>query len=835
MTTRASHDGSLTDTIESVSAEQQAQLIRQFDHESNFRRLVGPVGMLVTTVAVILSAFHIYTAGFGLLVEIKHRAFHLALVLGLIFLVFPRPRPAISVPGIAKEWGWALAFGAFYLYLAWDLTDRLVATGELRYAWPFLALVGFIIAISLPLRFYGGYDDKPAWIDWPLALLAAGVSLYQIVFFDAIFIERVGSPIAQDYMMGVLAIIMVMEASRRTMGPLLPLIGMTCLLYALLGRYMPGVLAHRGYTVVRVVNHIYVGTEGIYGIAVGVVATYVFHFVLFGVLAQMTGLGRLFMDLATIAAGRFSGGPAKVCVVSSGLFGMISGSPVANAVTTGSLTIPLMKKYGFTPRFAAGVEASASCGGQVTPPVMGASAFVMAELLGVPYKELVLIAIVPALFHYFACLMMVHFEARRLRLLGVEAELIPRIGPVIGASWHLVLPLIVLVTMLLLDYTPFLAAFWGIVLCFVCSYIPLIARRFGNNRLQGQTLTLKPLIAGLEEGAKYALAIGAACACVGLILGTLTLSGLGFKFSGAVIDLAGSVAKLAVRHRSLQSVHREPREGVLRPAVRRDRLHHDGHRRAHHADLHHPGVDRRARARHAGRAADRDAFLRLLLRRARRRDTACRAGRLRCRRHCRIGAHAHRHDGVPAVDGQGAGAVHVRLHAGTAVHRLHLDGLPLRRILRRMAHHRHCRPRTSATSARPSGAQASSRSRSPASSLVFNQFWPNIAGLAVVLARARLERPRGARRAHRERDGPARRHPHARVRGHRPGTVLRHAARGHGRRRAPVDRTEDAGLGVARDAPARHDEARPPLGDARPQDPPSASRRRCASPSMRTR
>ena len=170
------------------------------------------------------------------------------------------------------------------------------------------------------------------------------------------------------------------------MGPLLPAIGMACLLYALLGRYMPGVLAHRGYRVVRVVNHIYVGTEGIYGIAVGVVATYVFHFVLFGVLAQMTGLGRLFMDLATIVAGRFSGGPAKVCVVSSGLFGMISGSAVANAVTTGSLTIPLMKKYGFSPRFAGAVEASASCGGQVTPPVMGASAFVMAELLGVPYK-----------------------------------------------------------------------------------------------------------------------------------------------------------------------------------------------------------------------------------------------------------------------------------------------------------------------------------------------------------------------------------------------------------------------------------------------------------------
>ncbi len=542
MTSTNPHRGTLTDTIEAVSEEQQKKLIRQFDHESNFRKLIGPVGLLVTTIAVVLSIFHIYTAGFGLLVEIKHRAFHLALVLGLIFLVFPRPRPASGASAMAKEWGWAAVFGAFYLYLAWDLVDRLTTTGELKGGTYYLALVAFVVLLTLPIRRFGGYDDKASWIDWPLAALAAAVSLYQIVFFDDIFIRRVGSPIAQDYMMGVLAIIMVMEATRRTMGPLLPAIGMACLLYALLGRYMPGVLAHRGYNVVRVVNHIYVGTEGIYGIAVGVVATYVFHFVLFGVLAQMTGLGRLFMELATIAAGRFSGGPAKVCVVSSGLFGMISGSAVANAVTTGSLTIPLMKKYGFSPRFAGAVEASASCGGQVTPPVMGASAFVMAELLGVPYKELVIIAIVPALFHYFAILLMVHFESKRLRLLGLEPHLIPRLGAVIATSWHLVFPLIALVTMLLLDFTPFLAAFWGIVLCFVCSYIPLVARKLGNDRLQGQTLTWKPLVAGLEEGAKYALAIGAACACVGLILGTLTLSGLGFKFSGAVIELAGTVA-----------------------------------------------------------------------------------------------------------------------------------------------------------------------------------------------------------------------------------------------------------------------------------------------------
>ena len=531
---------------EPISADRQAELIREYDAESNFRRLAGPVALLVTTVAVVLSSFHIYTAGFGLLVEIKHRTFHLALVLGLIFLVFPRPRVAAESAGRTRQWISALVFAAFYLYLALDLARSVIAMGEGVRAWLFVALVAFIAAISLPAARFGGHADRTSWTDWPFALLAAGVSLYLLVFFQDVFVARVGAPVAQDYMMGVLAIIMVMEASRRTMGPLLPMIGMASLLYALLGSYLPGVLAHRGYSVVRVVNHIYVGTEGIYGIAVGVVATYVFHFVLFGVLAQMTGLGRLFMDLATIAAGRYSGGPAKACVVSSGLFGMISGSPVANAVTTGSLTIPLMKKYGFSARFAGAIEASASCGGQVTPPVMGASAFVMAELLGVPYKHLVVIAIIPALFHYFACLTMVHLEGRRLGLKGVEPHLIPRIGHVMAESWHLVFPLVALVTLLLLDFTPFLAAFWGIVLSIGFSYVPLLARRLGWGRLQGQTLTLKPLIEGLEVGAKYALSIGAACACVGLILGTLTLSGLGFKFSGAVVDLAGTVANVVL-------------------------------------------------------------------------------------------------------------------------------------------------------------------------------------------------------------------------------------------------------------------------------------------------
>jgi TRAP transporter 4TM/12TM fusion protein len=233
-------------------------------------------------------------------------------------------------------------------------------------------------------------------------------------------------------MMGVIAIAMVIEATRRTMGIFLPLLAVAVVLYGIFGPYLPGDLAHRGYSVPRVVAHLYKGTEGIYGIPVGVVATFVFHFVLFGIMAQLTGLGQLFVNLATIAAGRFSGGPAKVSVVSSGLFGMISGSAIANTVTTGVMTIPLMKNVGFS-RGLPGVEASASCGGQVTPPIMGAAAFIMAETLGIPYNQLILVALVPASMHYLAILVMVHLESKRLKL-GHGPQRDPQPAPVLMVS-----------------------------------------------------------------------------------------------------------------------------------------------------------------------------------------------------------------------------------------------------------------------------------------------------------------------------------------------------------------------------------------------------------------
>ncbi|MGQ9366508.1 TRAP transporter permease [Azospirillum sp. ST 5-10] len=533
-TTPARHDDDAP-----LTEAQIQDLVEEYDPESNFRRVVGFGALVITVLSVALSSWHLYTAGFGLLNEIAHRATHLATVLALVFLVFPRQKHARP----AADWLVSIGFAAFYLYIGWDLVQAMPATaaGE---GWVFFAGIAVLSLLSLPIgsRGSGPHAHIPVR-DWVFAAAASSFSLYLLLNFDNVFIARVGQPIPVDYMMGVVAIVMVTEATRRTMGLFLPILGIACLLYGMLGPWLPGMLAHRGYTITRIVNHLYLGTEGIYGIPVGVVATYVYHFVLFGVLAQATGLGQIFIDLATIVAGRYSGGPAKVSVVSSGLFGMISGSAIANTVTTGALTIPMMKRVGFSSRFAAATEAASSCGGQITPPIMGASAFVMAETLGIPYTDLIAVAIVPAIMHYLAILLMVHLEARRLGLSGMTAADIPRIGQVFARGWHLLIPLVVMVALLLMRYTPFLAAFWGIILTILCSYIPLLLRPLGVTGMTGTAMTPKALVEGFEFGAKYALGIGAACACVGFILGITTLTGVGFKFSAAVFSASGGLAE----------------------------------------------------------------------------------------------------------------------------------------------------------------------------------------------------------------------------------------------------------------------------------------------------
>jgi TRAP transporter 4TM/12TM fusion protein len=384
--------------------------------------------------------------------------------------------------------------------------------------------------------------------------------------------------------MGSILILALLEATRRSMGWPLPVIAIAFMGYALAGPYFPGLLKHAGASWTQLVNHQYLTSQGIYGVAIGVVATYVFHFVLFGVIATRIGLGQLFLDLASAVAGRQVGGPAKVSVFGSALFGMLSGSSVANAVTVGSLTIPAMIRVGYKREFAGAVEAAASTGGQITPPVMGAAAFLMIEFLSVPYHTILAAAAIPAFMHFFGVFMQVHFEARRHGLRGLTDAEMPDLRDSLRRRWPTLVPLALLIFILVTGRTPYLAAFTGITSCVI---VGLTTRERGNTArhwglmaalhavllvvvfggLESQALKFAVFAAGalaaplllkalrvdgriqapvlvdaLATGAKYALAVGAAAASVGLVIGVVTLTGVGFKLSTLITGAAQAVA-----------------------------------------------------------------------------------------------------------------------------------------------------------------------------------------------------------------------------------------------------------------------------------------------------
>jgi TRAP-type uncharacterized transport system fused permease subunit len=394
--------------------------MKRYDPEFRFRQVTGIAAIIVTILACSLSVFHIYTAGFGMLMDMKHRAVHLTVVMVLIFLLYPsrkddrtRRRDIAGDVITALIGAVILAFGLGNILHLHFLLTVLVFT------------VGFgFIAYTRRVKFYR--QAGIPYVDIALAVLGASISVYIFVSYEQI-VGRAGLPTTLDLIFGLLAILLVMEAARRAIGWDLPVLALLCLIYAYFGPYMPGFLAHRGYSVKRTIEHMYLGTEGIYGIPLGVVATYVFHFVLFGIFVAKTGLGQLFIDIAMAIAGRSTGGPAKVAIISSGLLGSINGSSIANTVTTGSFTIPLMKRMGYSPRFAGAVEATASTGGQITPPIMGAAAFIMAEMIGMRYIKIAAAATIPAILHYLGIGVMVHLQAAKDGLRGLPKEELPDI------------------------------------------------------------------------------------------------------------------------------------------------------------------------------------------------------------------------------------------------------------------------------------------------------------------------------------------------------------------------------------------------------------------------
>jgi TRAP transporter 4TM/12TM fusion protein len=390
-------------------------------------------------------------------------------------------------------------------------------------------------ALGLVFLTVGGWplrrsDGLPSGSDWAFAALAVLPIGYLFWNYDYLVnrMVYVDDPTFWDQVMAVIMVLAVLEGTRRAIGWALPLTALVFLAYTFLFTQV---------TWLQVVDQTFLTTEGIFGSTLAVSASFVVVFVLFGAFMERSGTGRLFMDFAMALTGRSAGGPGKVAVVSSSLFGTVSGSAVANVMVTGQVTIPLMKRAGFRPPFAAGVEATASTGGQIMPPIMGAAAFVMAEFMGVSYLTVVTWALIPAVLFYAATFMAVHFEAKRSGLKGLPPEEVPRLGRVLAESGHLFVPVAAILLMLLLGYSAPYAAFVGTLLCFPVALLRASTR--GN-------VTLANLIDALIEGAKGAIGVAMACACAGIVIGIIALTGVGIVFTQLVVNVSGSSLFLAL-------------------------------------------------------------------------------------------------------------------------------------------------------------------------------------------------------------------------------------------------------------------------------------------------
>lgn len=462
-------DASAIKSAEELGAMDVDELMEQYDLEtSKLRKLTGKVALFITIVAILMSAFHLFTAWHGTLLAMKQRSLHLIFAFTLGFALYP--------------------------------------------------------------GFKNSSKDKIDIMDWILMILSIGVWGY--IFFNVEAIALKGGQMSTtDMVLGVLAVLLTLEVTRRVVGPELPIVTIVFLLFAYFGRHLPGVFAHRGFNVTRIVSHMYMTTEGIMGTPLGVSSTFVFMFILFGSFLDKTGVGEFFIDFAYALTGSTRSGPAMTSVLSSGLMGSISGSSVANTVTTGAFTIPLMKSVGYKPHYAGAVEATASTGGQIMPPVMGAAAFIMADFTGFPYISIVKAAIIPAVLYYIAVGTMVHLEACKLGLKGMPRESLPKVSNILRKQGYLTLPLIAIIFMLVKQYPPTMAALTGIVIGVIVAFAASLIKK-------DNSFTPKDILGAMEAGAKGAVGVACACACAGMIVGVVTLTGFGLKIAEVIVLIA---------------------------------------------------------------------------------------------------------------------------------------------------------------------------------------------------------------------------------------------------------------------------------------------------------
>lgn len=372
-----------------------------------------------------------------------------------------------------------------------------------------------------------GDTDKVPIYDWILALASVALDVYIISTFSTLT-KRGGNPTQMDIICGIILILLVLEATRRAVGKPLVIVAVIFLLYAYFGPYLPGMISHRGYSINRIASQMFLTAEGIFGTPMSVMTTFVYSFVVFGCFLEVTGGARLFIDLAFAMTGKFAGGPAKTAVVASGLLGTISGSGLANVVTTGTFTIPLMKSCGYDPTFAGGVEASSSSAGQIMPPVMGAAAFIMAETTGIPYLKICISAALPAVLYYMCVFLSVDFEARRCHLKTVDKDKVPPFLPTLKRCYPLLLPIATLIAMLIIGFTPLKASIYATIAMILMSFLSKETR-----------LNAKRTFEALTKAAYNSVTVCVACAVCGIVTGVITLTGLGLKLSDLILRASG--------------------------------------------------------------------------------------------------------------------------------------------------------------------------------------------------------------------------------------------------------------------------------------------------------
>ena len=441
------------------------EVLQKFDKESNKREMSGLWGYIINGICILFAAFQLYTATFGILDAHLQRAIHLTFGFLLIFLLYPTRQ-------------------------SWSKT-------------------------------------KMNPIDVLFALAGACSAMYIVYNYNELVL-RAGMNTETDFIVALIGTVLVFEAARRVVGWPMIIVALVFLLYAFFGPYVPGIMAHRGVGLEEMFDHLFFTTEGIFGTPMGVSSTFIYLFILFGAYLEATGLGKFFIDLANAIAGWAAGGPAKVAVLSSGLMGTVSGSSVGNVAGTGSFTIPMMKKLGYRPAFAGAVEAAASTGGQLMPPVMGAAAFLMAEFVGVPYFDVVKAAVIPAMLYYIGVWLGVHYEAKKFGLKGTPRDQLPKFKDLFLEKGHLAIPLIVIIYLLVSGYTPMRAALAAIALSIICACLRKSTR-----------ISFKQVIQGLIDGSKGVLGVLIACATAGIIIGVVTKTGVGLKVATALLDLAG--------------------------------------------------------------------------------------------------------------------------------------------------------------------------------------------------------------------------------------------------------------------------------------------------------